>query len=101
MDDVVAKTWTFSNDPAEAGCTMRVVPARRSTIERTNALAFALVLTSDNFLVEGGGECLDIPSAENEAFQTLERAASSHVVETCEREEFSSTEALACFEYLL
>jgi len=55
MDGVVAKTWTFSNDPADAGCTMKAVPARRSAIERTSALALVFVSAFDNFL-EGGGE---------------------------------------------
>jgi len=73
-DGVVAKTWTFSNDPAEAGCTSKTVPARRIAAERTSALALALVSALDIFLVNSGGGCLDIPIAQNEAFQTLERA---------------------------
>jgi len=52
-DEVVAKTWTFSKDPAEADCDMKAVPARRSVIERTSALALGLVSALDNFLVRG------------------------------------------------
>ena len=72
VDVVVTKTWTLLYDSAELG-TAKAVPARRSAIAMTRALAFLLF---DNSSRGGLGCWLDIPTAANGAFQSVERRPS-------------------------